>query len=77
MKLYLLTQDENRECGTYDSMVVAAESTEEARNIHPYGKGQWSFDVWAIDPSNVNVVYLGVAAEGVVAGRILGSFNAG
>lgn len=77
MKLYLLTQDENRVYDTYDSMVVAAESTEEARNIHPYGRGQWSSDVWATNPSNVGVMYLGEAAEGVVAGRILGSFNAG
>lgn len=77
MKLYLLTQDENRGYDTYDSMLVAAESTEEARNIHPYGSGRWSSGVWATDPSNVDVMYLGEAAEGVVTGRILGSFNAG
>jgi hypothetical protein len=35
MKLYLMSQDINNDYDTYDSVVVAAESSEDARTIHP------------------------------------------
>lgn len=35
MNLYLIEQEVNNIYDTYDSAVVAAESEEEARNIHP------------------------------------------
>jgi len=35
MNLYLLTQSENDDYDTYDSCVVAAESEETAKTIHP------------------------------------------
>ena len=35
MKLYLISQDVNDGYDTYDSAVVAAESEEDARSIHP------------------------------------------
>lgn len=40
MNLYLISQDVNRAYDTYDAAVVAAESEEEARRIHPHdGQG--------------------------------------
>lgn len=36
LNLYLLTQDEYRDCDTFDSCVVAAYSEEEAKKIHPF-----------------------------------------
>jgi hypothetical protein len=35
MNIYKLTQSVNDDYDTYDSMVVAAESEQEAKNIHP------------------------------------------
>ena len=37
MKLYLLKQYEHQGYGTYDSMIVAANSEDDARLIHPVG----------------------------------------
>ena len=37
MNLYLLYQDINDDYDTYDQVIVAAESEEEARQIHPIG----------------------------------------
>ena len=37
MNLYLLTQDVNMDWDTYDSVIVCAESEEEAVKIHPNG----------------------------------------
>jgi hypothetical protein len=36
--LYLLTQNTNRNYDTFDSCVVAAESVEDAKRVHPYGE---------------------------------------
>jgi len=47
MNIYLLTQDVNNGYDTYDSVVVAAKSPEDAREIHPskfcthVSKGEW------------------------------------
>lgn len=38
MKLFLLTQTQNRGYDTYDSCVVAAQTEEEAKLIHPHGE---------------------------------------
>lgn len=35
MNLYLISQDKNEGYDIYDSAVVAAKSTQDARNIHP------------------------------------------
>jgi|688.fasta_scaffold01636_6 hypothetical protein len=40
MKLYKISQEENRDYDTYDSAVVIAESEDEARLIHPYWYGE-------------------------------------
>ncbi len=40
MKLWKLSQDWSGNYDTYDSCVVAAETEEEARAMHPDGEGQ-------------------------------------
>jgi hypothetical protein len=87
MKLWLIWQNKNSEYDSYDSAVVAAETEEAARMMHPgrfssenYDKpwdGQdegWSSWCAAKD---VNVEYLGEAKEGQMADVIVSSFNAG
>lgn len=79
MNLYRIEQDTNHDYDTYDSAVVAAESEEAARNIHPGGRwpeaGYSNLD-WT-DPVNVRVTFIGTAKEGTEAGVICASFNAG
>jgi hypothetical protein len=85
MNLYLLTQSETKGYDTYDSVVVAAVSEEEARHIPPSLSfnyetrqyDQWPHDEWATTPANVTAKLIGVAAEGVERGVILASYNAG
>ena len=78
MKLWLITQDENRGYDTYDGAVVAAESEEAARLILPSEYGGWkdAFSDWASSPDKVVAVLIGEAAPDVEAGVILASFNA-
>lgn len=81
--IYLLSQDQNRGYDTYDSIVVCAESEEEARNIHPRGEWRNSIysmfrdDSWAFDPKDVKVKFLGEASPTIEKGIIITSFNAG
>ena len=50
MNLYLISQTQNQTYDTYDSAVVAAESEEHARAIHPSGsdkiRANMKKDVW-------------------------------
>ena len=75
MNLYLLEQDENKYYDTYDSIIVAAVSEEEARVMHPhYGdKDRELYNVkcggviyctqsWA-SPEGVEVTLLGTSVE--------------
>jgi hypothetical protein len=79
MNLYRISQDKNRDYDSYDSAVVAAESEEAARNTHPGGEwpkpGSRNWD-WT-EPENVTVKFIGKAADGIEAGVICASFNAG
>jgi hypothetical protein len=82
MNLYLLMQDENSGYDTYDSMVVAAETEDRARLIHPntWSDNPWDrkfYRDWATSPDQVSVELIGTAVEGTKAGVILSSFNAG
>lgn len=54
MNLYLLTQHSNRGYDTYDSMVVAAESEEDARLMHPETGHFWHFGIekWCRERTN-------------------------
>ena len=65
----------------YDSAVVAAESAEDAKTIHPSGLN-WTYGSWEwtqswTEPENVSVDYLGAADESLERGVICASFNAG
>lgn len=85
MKLFLLSQDANTGCNTYDSVVVAAEDYYTARHIHPHSKyfvdnlenNLWHsvYATWANSPYQVFVKYLGKASPGTKAGIICASFN--
>lgn len=81
MKLYLLSQSVNNEYDTYDSCVVAAESEEEAKLIHPNGFGTMpndgKYDSWVRTVGEVECKYIGEAGEGIEQGVICASFNAG
>jgi hypothetical protein len=88
MKLYLLSQNVNNGYDTYDSMIVAASTKEEARRIHPMTEngmveeGIWISSGkfrsnWAETPDQVKVELLGLAVKGTKKGIILTSFNAG
>ncbi len=80
MNLYLIYQNENNDYDTYDSVVVCAESEEEARDIHPnqYSRErkEWSTDDWCLK-ENVKARYLGVADISLEKGVVCASFNAG
>jgi len=82
MKLYKLSQDENDFYDTYDSVVVAAETEEEAKFIHPeetiidWGGIDGRLESWC-NVDHVKVEYIGEAKGGTEKGVILGSFNAG
>jgi len=84
MKLWKLSQDENSNWDTYDSMIVAAENEDEARMFNPNGSGlmtkkdwEYKFSSWCDDPSHIKVELIGTAEAGITAGVILASFNAG
>jgi hypothetical protein len=85
VKLYLLSQTENRGYDTFDSVVVAAENENDARMTYPgyHSDGKiWDgleksmFGTWC-DACYVDVDYLGKARKGMEAGIVVASFNAG
>lgn len=81
MNLYLISQSEKNGYDTYDSAVVAAETTEEARLIRAGGdkwpsEGDQNWD-WAETPDQVTVKLLGQAVADTPAGVVLASYNAG
>jgi len=79
MNLYLLEQAENNDYDTFDAMVVAAETKENAKAIRPDGKRmEWGdkYSTWASDPSYVTAIFIGTGDH--ESGEIiLASFNAG
>ena len=80
MKLWLLTQIAVRGYDTYDSCVVAAETEEAAKQIHPTGNPigpEAGFFDWPTTSEQVSAVYLGEGDNGMPAGAICASFNAG
>ncbi len=89
LKLYLISQEQNRGYDTYDSAVVAAYSEDEATLIHP-GEGlfdeneqiecnRWDkgFVSWANHPSQVTADLIGDAIDCEPNSVICASFNAG
>ena len=81
MKLFLLTQTDNKGYDTYDSCVVCAENEDEAKNIDPNGdpfEPSDSFCCWARTLKGIECEYIGEASEGIKKGTvIINSFNAG
>lgn len=90
MNLYRISQNVVDGYDTFDMAVVAAESEDRARKIHPYSDlgpaynwddngpdNQWSSSAWCASPGDVAVTLLGTALPGTAEGLILASFNAG
>jgi len=79
MNLYLLTQDVETGWDTYDSVVVAALTEEQAKKIHPSGDDAWGYygGCWPKSPESVDAKLIGKAVKGTPSGVILSSFNAG
>ena len=84
MNLYLLKAKEGfGGYDTFDSVVVAAESEDEARRIHPSsymyewdGKEEGEYSSWCA-AEDVRVVLIGKAVKGTAKGVVCASFNAG
>jgi len=81
MKLWMLTSD-TYGYDTYDRVVVAAQTEDRAKNIHPYDE-MFAQDNWEKmrgmwgPKESVKAKYIGAAKRGTKEGVILGSFNAG
>lgn len=75
MKLFIISREIGIEYDVYKSAVVAAESEEHARTIHPsdgldIDKFNYSHEEWVTDLSLITVKYIGEAAPGTKAGSI-------
>ncbi len=82
LNLYLLSQSQHGGYDTWDSCVVAAKSTRDARKIHPSGRNvsaPWevTYSGWAESPDKVTAELIGKAKRGTKPGVICSSFNAG
>lgn len=81
MKLYKLTQTDNRRHNTYDSCIVCAESKEDAVTISPDEdhtiEEKYALTSWAKDVSGITVEEIGEANGNQVRGVILASYNQG
>lgn len=82
--LWLLTQHVNQGMNTFDACVVAADTAQEAINIHPHEHvtGDWAgSDVarysWARFPNQVTAEQIGVTKLEHKGKVIISSFNAG
>ena len=84
INIYKISQTENNDYETFDSMVVVAANEEEARLILPSEYDTWE-DMsergsnWCSSPDKVTVKYLGeyLGEDMYVRGIILTSYNAG
>jgi hypothetical protein len=86
MRLFLISQAQNNNYDTFDSAIVCAEDSEEAKSIHPqtsWGRNHsqyyWEQDrgSWASSPEFVKVEEIGQANINQKKGVILASYNAG
>ena len=82
MNLYKISQTENTNYDTYDTLIVVARNAEDAQGIHPYSDG-WragtaTSKAWASSSAYVKVVLLGKALNTLEEGTVVcASFNAG
>lgn len=81
MKLWLISQNKCSGYDSYDAAVVAAETEDQAKTIHPNGAGVLPLNRydsgWVHSPECVDCEYLGEAKLGTECGVICASFNAG
>jgi len=80
MKLWKITQNVQTGYDTYDSAVVAAETEDEARVMHPSSGKDISAEYpgdWASKPEDVTVEYLGEAGVYMAKQVVCASYNAG
>jgi hypothetical protein len=83
MKLYLISQHQNRGYDTFFEAVVCATGRQSAagmnpRTGNPMTDDEWKTnDYWCNHGSLVDVKYIGNAAAGIKEGVVLASFNAG
>lgn len=73
MKLYIVTRTDRVGCDEFDSLVIAAEDEDRAKDF----KADWmSFNYWA-SREDLEAKYIGEAKEGTEYGLVFSSFNAG
>ena len=83
MKLFLISQKQNRKYGSFNAAVVCAPDEITARNIDPkngglIAKGNWTANYfWCNSPDHIWVQYLGEADPSLGCGLVLASFIAG
>ena len=85
MNIYKVSQTGNDDYDTFDSMIVIAESEEDARWMRPDEDSWDNFfcvqRIWLIDdwywPEECTVELIGEALPGMKPGVVLASFNAG
>ena len=79
MKLYLLTRpdEQSAEYEEFIGAVVAADTAEEARRIHPGEADGTTHARYWITPDKVIVKLIGQADPSIPRGVVLDSFNAG
>lgn len=87
MKLWSVVRNDRGGYDTFDSMVVAAETEQQARETHPYGHYHWNGRRWVdgdhderrtwTDPDCTTATEIGTAIPNTPAGVICASFNAG
>lgn len=75
--LWLLTQGENRGYDTFDSIVVAADTEEDAKQLLPNSYATWGSRRWADSPDGVYAEKIGVTQSHRKGDVIIASFNAG
>ena len=82
MNLYKISQNENTNYDTYDTLIVVAKNAEDARSIHPYPDGWFPGSAagaaWASSSAYVKVTLIGKALNTLEEGTVVcASFNAG
>jgi len=78
--LYLISQSENVNRGSYDSAVVCASTAENASKVHPHSIIDWDgktdkYKVWC-DKEYVTVEFIGIAGDNVKENSVVcSSYN--
>jgi len=77
LKVFLLTQNQHEGYFTYQGVVVAAESADEAKKIHPSGESFSHLREWADSPDKVEAKYLGEADASIPKGIVCATYVEG